>query len=176
MISPDYEEVGVGINTFEELPIYVVIFSQSLESYFNEQTQKIQDLSVVRAEMLNRLNAERLSVGLNPLVFNDLLHQSAQNHTDDMLIRSYYGHDTPEGLTPHQRIKAIGYVPSFTGENIAKGQFSVEEVMDAWMDSTAHRDNILSPNFTEVGFGLSFGENLTGFEIIWGQNFGAPLG
>ena len=59
-----------------------------------------------------------------------------------------------------------------TAENIAKGQFSVVEVMTGWMNSEGHRANILDPDFTEVGFGFSYGLNNNGFEVIWAQNFG----
>lgn len=175
VIHNEYEEVGIGIGEFEGVPIYVVVFARSLENFFAEETQALQNLDQVRQEMLARLNQERALVGLSPLALDGLLNKAAQGHTDDMLNRSYYSHDTPEGLTSHDRIKAVGYSPSFSGENIAKGQFSVQEVMDSWMDSPAHRDNILNQNFTEVGFGLSLGPNQNGFEVIWAQNFGTPL-
>ncbi len=175
VVHEQYKDIGVGIGEFEGFPIYVVVFAISLDDFFTHETESLQDLGQVQSEMLARLNEERINEGFAPLVLSTLLNKAAQNHTNDMLNRSYYAHESPEGLTSHDRIKAVGYVPSFTGENIAKGQFSVQEVMDSWMDSPAHRANIMSPNFTQVGFGLSFGANQNGFEIIWGQNFGRPM-
>lgn len=175
IIDADLDDVGIGVGQYQGVPIYVIVFASSLEKFFDEETSILQDINAVRTEMLARVNAERDAAGKAPLTMNGLLNQSAQGHTNDMLERSYYAHETPEGLSSNDRIKATGYHPSFTGENIAKGQFSVEEVMDAWMNSPDHRANILSSNFTEVGFGLSYGKNQNGFEIIWAQNFGQPL-
>ena len=59
-----------------------------------------------------------------------------------------------------------GYRARFAGENIACGQYSVEEVMDGWMSSKTHRDQLLSPAFNDVGFGLAFGKNPGGHEIL----------
>lgn len=175
VVSSEYHDVGIGVGSFEGVPIYTVVFALSLDEFFTEETSGLQNLEQARSEMLVLLNKEREKVGSQPLAINSLLNQAAQAHTDDMLTRSYYSHNSPEGTTSFDRIKATGYLPSFTAENIAKGQFSVVEVMNSWMNSPAHRANILSDKLEEVGFGLSLGENQNGFEVIWAQNFGTPL-
>jgi len=175
IVSAKYRDVGIGVGSFEGVPIYTVVFALSLEDFFTGETADLQSLDQVRNQMLVILNDERIKEGLQTLTMNSLLNQAAQGHTDDMLARSYYAHNSPEGSTSFDRIKTTGYLPSFTAENIAKGQFSVAEVMDSWMNSPAHRANILSDKLEEVGFGLSLGENLNGYEVIWAQNFGTPL-
>lgn len=173
--NANYQDLGVGIASFDGVPIYVIVFAKSLKDFFTEETQDLQDIEAVRTEMLNRVNSFRQDNGRSPLLIDSLLELAAQRHADDMLGRSYYAHETPEGLTSHERIIAVGYDPSFTGENIAKGQFSVEEVVTSWINSPDHRANLLSENFTEVGFGMALGENQNGFEVIWVQNFGSPF-
>jgi len=175
VINSEYKELGVGVGTFQGVPIYTVIFARSLEDYFNQQTSLLDDIEQVRVQLLERVNLERAQQGLSVLEINTLLNQAAQGHTDDMLARAYYAHESPEGTTPHERITATGYSAQLSAENIAKGQFSVEQVMDDWMNSPSHRANILEPDFEEIGFGLSFGANNNGLEIIWAQEFGKPL-
>jgi uncharacterized protein YkwD len=74
------------------------------------------------------------------------------------------------------RNQALGYRARYAGENIARGQYSVDEVMDGWMESKTHREHLLSAVFDDVGFGLAFGKNPGGYEILWVQNFGRPKG
>jgi uncharacterized protein YkwD len=91
-----------------------------------------------------------------------------------MLARSFYGHETPEGRTPLDRVQASGYAPSTVAENIARGQFSVEEVMDGWMESRTHRVNILGRHFTEAGLAYAMGINEAGPAVYWVQVFATP--
>lgn len=175
LLNDEFEEIGIGIGIVNGVRTYTVIFSESLESYFNQVTAGLADIDAVTQQMLNLVNAERSKRGVSPLVLNALLQKSTQNHTDDMLERSYYSHETPEGKTVLDRVRVVGYTPQAVGENIAKGQLSVEEVMQGWIDSKEHLDNIIDPDFTEIGFGVSFGKNNNGFEVIWGQNFGKPF-
>src|SRR5260370_42566512 len=89
-----------------------------------------------------------------------------------MLARSYYDHDSPEGTTVLERSRAAGYRPSLAAENIARGQYTIEEVMDGWMSSPVHRENILSPLFADIGSGLAGGKNANGDQSFWVQCFG----
>ncbi len=122
--------------------------------------------------MLELLNQERKKKKLPLLKQNAILDLSAQGHAEDMAKRKFFEHKNPDGRTPEDRIRAAGY---FTppclcsyrfayGENIAKGQKTVAEVMRAWMNSKVHRANILRPDFLELGVGFVNG--------LWVQNFG----
>jgi uncharacterized protein YkwD len=73
-----------------------------------------------------------------------------------------------------QRTKEAGYAADSVGENIAKGQRSVAEVMEGWMASKEHRKNVLNPMFTEAGFGVALGKMPEGSEVLWVQVFGRP--
>jgi len=73
-----------------------------------------------------------------------------------------------------ERSTAAGYEWKTIGENIAEGQFSVDEVMRTWMNSPAHRKNILNPSFTDLGVGLVASRGKDGkYRVAWVQNFGA---
>jgi uncharacterized protein YkwD len=175
LIGADYREVGVGVS-LEGTPLYVVLLGLSWEDFVREKTAPYADLERMRREMLARVNRERAGRGLAPLRRHPRLDDAAQAHARDMFARRYYSHDTPEGKNVMDRIQAAGYRARYAGENIARGQYSVEEVMDGWMGSETHREHLLSSVFNDVGFGLAFGKNPGGHEILWVQDFGRPKG
>ena len=176
LVGPDYREVGVGASFQKEPPVYVLLLALSWEDFFREQTAGFADLERVRRDMLARVNRERAGHGLAPLRRHPRLDDAAQAHAQDMFKRHYYGHDSPEGKSVMDRVQALGYRAHYAGENIARGQYSVDEVMDGWMGSQAHREHLLSRVFDDVGFGLAFGKHPGGYEILWVQDFGRPKG
>jgi uncharacterized protein YkwD len=125
--------------------------------------------------MLDKVNAARRKAGAPPLRSDPLLEKAAQKHAEDMLARGYFAHESPSGTTVKERAREAGYEWRTIGENIAEGQFTVDEVMDTWMESPGHRRNILDPAFTEIGIGLALGKGKNGERnVLWVQNFGAP--
>jgi uncharacterized protein YkwD len=176
IVGADYREIGVGVSLKKETPLYVLLLALSWEDFFREKTAGFADLERVRREMLARVNRERAAHGLAPLRRHPRLDDAAQAQAQDMFTRRYYSHDTPEGKSAMDRIQALGYRARYAGENIARGQYSVDEVMDGWMESKTHREHLLSTVFDDVGFGLAFGKNPGGYEILWVQNFGRPKG
>jgi uncharacterized protein YkwD len=176
IVGRDYREMGLGVAIWNDRPLYVLLLGLSWEDYFHEQTAPLKNLKRMREQMLARVNRERTSRGIAPLRRHPRLDEAAQAHADDMFARRYYSHDTPEGKTAIDREQANGYRAKYAGENIARGQYSIDEVMDGWMQSKTHRDHLLSPTFADVGFGLAFGKNPGGYEILWVQNFGRPKG
>jgi uncharacterized protein YkwD len=119
-------------------------------------------LARTRALTLCLLNQERAAEGLAPLRYEARLELASQRHSEDMVRRRYFAHDTPDGVDPQARILATGYPANnaYTGENLAWGERSESspvEIVDAWMHSRGHRENILRPDFTEVGVGVVLG-------------------
>jgi uncharacterized protein YkwD len=119
------------------------------------------DIGVERAKQLTLclLNEQRIRRGLAPLQRRAQLDQASQRHSQDMVDRHFFEHDTPEGADPQQRMLAAGYPSNnaITGENIAwatgpKG--SPAGIVDLWMHSPPHKENILRAEFTEIGVGL----------------------
>ncbi|KAG1703226.1 hypothetical protein DVH05_008136 [Phytophthora capsici] len=122
-------------------------------------------------EMLNAVNRERAANGLAALCMNYKLQNAAQGHSNDMAQNNYMSHKGSDGSTMSQRIQAAGYDRTASGENVAAGHTSVEEVMKAWMNSPRHRDNILRKKFTMFGCGYAYSESST-YKHYWTQNFG----
>jgi uncharacterized protein YkwD len=173
-MRPDYRSLGVGVAWSFDHVVRALVFGRSAKDEFEERTSDLENLESVRARMLDLVNAERRTRRLGPLVENALLDQAAQRHADDMIRRSYYSHESPEGSSVMERSRAAGYAANVIGENIAEGQGTVREVMQGWMDSPRHRDHILSLTFREIGMGVAFGRNDRGWEIVWVQVFGVP--
>ena len=174
-ISPEYDHLGVGVGTVDGINVYVVVFATSLESFFENETSGLADLEAVRDQLLARLNAERAAVGLPALVMDHTLNLAAQGHANDMYNRSYYAHESPEGTTVFTRLEIAGYAPQVAAENIAKNQFSVQEVMDSWMASEGHRENMLDETVTETGFGMAYGKSNGEYTVLWVNVFALPL-
>lgn len=172
LVHAGSRDLGVGAAVLDDVPLYVFLLGMSQGDFLADRALHYRDLGEMRRRMLLAVNAERRGRSLPSLAPNPRLDRIAQAYADDMLKRSHYGHVDPEGLTVRERAYAGGYDLRFVAENLASGQPTVEEVMDGWMKSEKHRDNILSKIYTEAGFGLSIGRNRRGYQIIWVQVFG----
>lgn len=126
-------------------------------------------------ELLALTNEARQEQGLGPLTFSASLGQAAQGHAADMARHGYFAHEGRNGSTVGSRIAAKGYDYRAIAENIAAGYNSPEAVVEGWLSSPGHRQNLLNPDYTEIGFGLEFNPN-TPYGFYWVQNFGQPAG
>jgi uncharacterized protein YkwD len=171
-MSQQYRDVGVGIAVSDERIVWVLLFGLKASEDFAARTAALSNLLEIRREMLERVNEERRKLRLSPLHENALLDKAAQSHAEDMIRRSYYSHETPEKSTVRDRVRKLGYPSIAVGENIAEGQSTVAQVMDAWMESPEHREHIVSMTLKEIGVGVAFGKNDRGLEIVWVQVFG----
>lgn len=97
------------------------------------------------------VNQERAKAGLKPLTVNKALSAMALDKAKDMYNNHYFDHTSPTYGSPFDMMKLYGISYRYAGENIAMGQRTPQEVMTAWMNSTGHRQNILSPNYTQIG-------------------------
>lgn len=116
-------------------------------------------------------NQERARHGLPALALDGALCRSALAHSRDMASHNYFSHTGSDGSTVGDRIRAAGYSPLWAyGENIAAGQPSPEEVVNAWMNSEGHRANILSPHYEHIGVGYVRQDGTT-YLHYWTQHF-----
>jgi len=113
--------------------------------------------SISTEELLNNTNAERMKYGLNPLRLNAKLAAAASSKAGDIFAKNYWAHYAPDGTSPWYFFQAQGYQYVFAGENLAKDFDSSSAVVAAWMDSETHRENILKPEYEDVGFAISEG-------------------
>lgn len=116
-------------------------------------------------ELLLLTNTKRQAAGLSTLVINDQLSLAASIKARDMLSKNYWAHNAPDGTTPWVFFKRVNYDYIYAGENLARGFSSSSDVVNAWMASQTHKDNMLSKNYQEVGFtvveGKLLGEDTT---------------
>lgn len=126
-------------------------------------------------QLLEDTNEERIKNGLDPLSFSPELAEAAALKSRHMLINNYWSHFSPNGDSPWGFIKQTGYEYEYAGENLAKNFLYSQNVVDAWMKSPTHRENILRPEFTEVGYAIQNGV-LEGEETtLVVQMFAKPL-
>ena len=118
-------------------------------------------------EVLDLVNKERTSRGLQALKFNSELSNVATLKSQDMIDKNYFDHTSPTYGSPFDMMKKFGISYTSAGENIAMGQETPQEVMNAWMNSDGHRKNILNPDFTELGVGIA----AKGSSLYWTQMF-----
>ncbi|MCL2351814.1 MAG: CAP domain-containing protein [Firmicutes bacterium] len=119
-------------------------------------------------EVLRLVNKERAKAGVAELAWSDALAGAARAKARDMSENNYFSHQSSVLGSPFDIMKAHGVTYKTAGENIAKGQKTAIAVMTAWMASSAHRNNILNPRFTEIGVGYSAS---TGGTTYWTQQF-----
>lgn len=130
---------------------------------------------VLPPALIGLANTDRATNSLPELKINPLLVLAAKYKADDMAAKSYFGHTSPEGLTPWVWFGKAGYSFSYAGENLAIDFSESADVNTAWMNSTGHRANILNKNFTEIGVATAKGfyqGHETTFVV---QLFGRPL-
>ena len=104
-------------------------------------------------EVIRLVNEIRVSNGLKALKTDRELSRVARYKSQDMKDNNYFSHTSPTYGSPFQMIKSFGISYKAAGENIAKGQRTPQEVVNAWMNSSGHRKNILNPSFTKLGVG-----------------------
>ncbi len=172
VMGVDYRDFGIGVGRLDGAPLYTFLFAAPEGEYFARRTSALRDLRAVRTAIRARVNGERARVESPPLAESAELDRAAQAHAEDMLARGYFEHESPERHTVRERAQSAGYRWRAVGENIALGQLTADEVMDSWMKSPEHRENILDPEYRDLGVGLALGESKKGFRVLWVQTFG----
>lgn len=125
-------------------------------------------------ELLDKTNEVREKNGKKKLILNETLSKAAQKKADFMFEKDFWAHTSPEGVEPWDFIIKEGYDYSYAGENLARNFYYSKEVVDAWMNSPSHKENLLSENYDEVGFAVVNGV-LNGYETtLVVQMFGRP--
>ena len=175
---------GIGTK-LSILALTFIIFVISAASYpsmrplidsndaINPQLQRSQVLlSDVDELILERVNDVRLNAGLNPLIHEERLSDIARNHSIDMMERGFFSHHNPEGIGPAERVanqhrSLIGTITenlwSGIRGDLPEARTLSEQIMEGLMASVGHRKNILTPNLTHLGIGVS---QAAGLEVL----------
>ena len=134
----------------------------------NENGSTSNSFSDFQEEVIRLVNVERSKRGLSELPFNTQLCNVATLKSQDMINNNYFSHTSPTYGSPFDMIKQFNISYKTAGENIAKGQKTPQEVVNAWMNSKGHRENILNSNFTDIGVGVAISSNGI---LYWTQMF-----
>lgn len=131
----------------------------------SQPTQYSYAVSAFEKKVVELTNAERAKQGLAPLTLDTQLSKVARIKSQDMKDHNYFDHNSPTYGSPFDMMKKFGISYSSAGENIAMGQTTPEQVVQAWMDSPGHRANIMNSSFTRIGVGYVASGN------YWTQQF-----
>ncbi|MDP4010401.1 MAG: CAP domain-containing protein [Candidatus Spechtbacteria bacterium] len=131
--------------------------------------------TLTRAGIIEWTNIHRSEELLPLLAENQKLNASAALKAQDILEKQYFAHESPTGEGVSDLAEAVGYEYILLGENLALGNFKTDkDLVQAWMDSPGHRENILHESYTQIGVGLSRGK-FEGKEVwVAVQHFGKP--
>lgn len=175
ILSPDAKEIGVAYKSSVDslVPniapnIWAVVVADPARPAEDGWADRVISL----------VNQFRLSNGLEPLKRNAFLDRAAMAQSRDMLARDFFSHINPDGKDPGDRATAAGYRWSRILENLAVGQTTAREAVEAWVRSKdGHREAMLDPAVTEVGVGYVFAPFDPGrIEALhyWSMSLGRP--
>jgi len=105
-------------------------------------------------DLLKYTNEARVKDGDKLLKINTQLSNAAYNKAEDMFSKNYWAHVSSTGKEPWDFINTSGYVYVYAGENLARDFNNSKSVVEAWLDSPSHRDNLLSSNYDDIGFAV----------------------
>jgi uncharacterized protein YkwD len=136
-------------------------------------------LAMRTLELINAARArgarcgDRAFAPVAPLTMSGTLSNVALGHAADMAQHNYFEHEDLSGHTPADRVRSTGYKEKLVGENIAYGPKSPEEVVQGWLDSTGHCENIMDARFAEMGIAYAPGQ-VAKHGLYWVQLLAAP--
>lgn len=161
--------------TFYLIIVISFVFSvKHLTGQFNNVLGFATDITNQKLYQLT--NKERGKYGLSKLKYNETLSKAAYKKAQDMFAKNYWAHFAPDGKTPWNFMYDAGYKYEYAGENLAKNFLFSQNVVEAWMKSPSHKENVLRREYAEIGFavvnGILNGEETT----LVVQMFGKPLG
>jgi len=129
---------------------------------------------VLPAVLEDLTNTARVEDNLPDLTVSPVLTEGAQDKANDMAAKGYFSHITPSGQLPWYWFKLVGYNYEYAGENLAVNFTDSQALMTAWLNSPAHRANILGANYTQIGMGMATGTYQGQSAIFVVQFFGTP--
>lgn len=132
-------------------------------------------IDITSQRLYELTNQERAKAGLPALSYNATLSNAAQLKAADMFSKNYWAHNAPDGTTPWVFFQRAGYRYELAGENLARDFEYSNNVMDGWMASPGHKENILKSGYTDIGFAVANGQ-LDGTDTtLVVQLFGKPI-
>ncbi len=172
--SNNYKSKFLQSNTLLYCVVLLLVLKIIMSSLTINFPQNIFFADITKFSLENFVNQTRQSMGLQPLTENEKLNQAARLKAENMVQNQYFNHTSPSGVSPWFWFFEAGYNYKYAGENLAIGFYDSQEVYEAWLNSPSHKENIVNPNYTEVGTAVmsGFGPNNTTVVV---QEFGTQL-
>jgi uncharacterized protein YkwD len=170
--NPALRDIGIyqkGLDTWLVLASAAVVPASSQAPLL--ATRALQLVNEVRAH--GARCGERSFGPAPPVKLSGTLAGVAFGHADDMARHNYFEHEDLAGHSPADRVRAVGYQEKLVGENIAYGPKSADEVVQGWLDSPGHCENIMDPRFAEMGIAYAAGKS-SKHGLFWVQLLVAP--
>ena len=162
-----YTITSITIKLFVVLVVFMFPLSALLvPSIIADQNKKIVQLT----------NEIRARVGVPPLKESQTLDTVADGKAEDMLMKQYFAHEGPDKKEVDDWLKSAGYKYLVAGENLAMGFSTPEEVVDGWTKSKTHYENMVDPDFSEIGVGMVVGAFAKTDTTLIAQYFARPTG
>jgi uncharacterized protein YkwD len=164
------EAVSVVLPEVEVVaPALLVEASCGLNGAQGIQAELLQAVNAVRAT--GAVCGTRIYRATHDLNWNNMLQQSAADHSRDMAQNHMFSHTSSDGSTLWQRIQTVGYSASAAGENIAAGQSTVQEVIASWLNSPGHCTNMLESSYQDIGVACIRNDGAP-YGFYWTMNLG----
>jgi len=168
-IASALEDSAIGSGIVDEAPAFVAAAARTdlrraLVFFFPRTEQRVairattdfHRLAGAERELFEMINEERAARELAPLAWDEQAARAGRLHVADMYRRGYFGHESPAGTTPAERLRAQGAIFRIASENLALApDMSIAHAR--LMGSSGHRRHILSTRFTRVGIGVVYG-------------------
>ncbi len=159
-----------------------VVPEASLLAYCDDVTTWDANWAKFEADVLTLVNQKRAAGAtcggvakpkVAALTLDTKLRCAARKHSKDMGTKNFFSHTGSNGSSFSQRITSAGYTWTGAGENIAAGQTTPTAVMNSWMTSTGHCNNIMNGTFKHLGVGYYYSSTST-YKHYWTQDFAKP--
>lgn len=165
--------------SWQAIAVYILVFVLLKQGLFALGTINPGVLGITakveQKQLIDLTNSARVAKGLSPVSENLMLDEAARKKGENMFEEDYWAHYSPSGKDPWGFINGEGYKFVYAGENLARNFYTSEEVVNAWMASPSHRDNILNSRYKEVGIAVLEGVLKGQRTILVVQEFGSPV-
>lgn len=163
-----------SISTYVVILLVVQTLISAIARFNPQVLGYATDITV--ADLFKYTNEKRATAGLSTLELNDQLSAAARDKAADMFANNYWAHNSPAGRNPWSFIVEANYSYLFAGENLARDFGDSRGVVEAWMSSSSHRENLVNQRYRDIGFAVVNGK-LNGKETtLVVQMFGTKPG
>lgn len=140
--------------------LILLVIASSLLTYnlYREQVLKFLEANILSQDVITATNEKRTENKKHILQSNSLLTKAAQAKAEDMAAKGYFSHTSPDGKQFPEWIQEAGYDYLYAGENLAVKFTTLSSLINGWMNSEFHRENILSDQYSETGIGIAEGK------------------